>query len=129
MVAVDESKDYDLAELVDVGVIPAIVMDDHKARLYGQTFENIRLHPDIAIHAEDEIACAVRKGSPELTAAVDAHQVKAVKGTEIGNILLSRWLKSPERVRNAIAPGKEAKFEETIGFIWGTPAPTIWTRS
>lgn len=118
LVAVDENlEDYDLAELVDVGVIPAIVMDDHKARLYAQIFENIRLHPEIAIHAGGEIAWAVRKGSPELTAAVDAYQTRAAKGTEIGNILFRRWLKSPERVRNAIAPGEEAKFEETIGFI------------
>jgi membrane-bound lytic murein transglycosylase MltF len=118
VVAVDENlEDYDLAELVDVGVIPAIVMDDHKARLYAQIFDGIRLHPDIAVHTGGDIAWAMRKGSPELMAAVNGYQATARKGTEIGNILFKRWLGSADRIRNAIAPGEDAKFEQTIGFI------------
>lgn len=110
-------EDFDLAELVDVGVIPAIVMDDHKAKLYAQIYPHLVLHPDLAINSGGEIAWALRKGSPQLMAAVNAYAAKAHKGTELGNILARRWLSDADRVRNAIAPGEDTKFVETIGFI------------
>jgi membrane-bound lytic murein transglycosylase MltF len=41
----------------------------------------------------------------------------AKKGTETGNILFRRWLADAERARNAMAPGEDRKFKETISFI------------
>lgn len=110
-------EDYDLAELVEVGVIPAVILDSHKAELYGQIFENLVVHDDLAINEGGEIAWAIRKGSPQLMEATNAFVAKARKGTELGNILYKRWIADPTRVRNAIAPGEEEKFVQTIGFI------------
>ena len=118
VVAADEAlDDYDLAELVDVGVIPAVILDSHKAQLYGQVFEKLVVHDELAIHEGGEVAWAVRKGSPQLLAAVDAFTAKARKGTEIGNIFYKRWVADPSRLLNAVAPDEEAKFAETIEFI------------
>lgn len=110
-------EDYDLVELVDVGVIPAVILDSHKAELYAQIFEHIAVHDDLAINEGGEIAWAIRKGSPELMGATNAFVAKARKGTELGNILYRRWIADPARLLNAIAPGEDAKFVETIGFI------------
>jgi soluble lytic murein transglycosylase-like protein len=49
--------------------------------------------------------------------ATNAFVTKARKGTELGNILYRRWIADPARILNAIAPGEDAKFVETIGFI------------
>jgi membrane-bound lytic murein transglycosylase MltF len=118
VVAADEAlEDYDLAELVDVGVIPAVILDNHKAELYAQIFENLAVHDDLAINEGGEIAWALRKGSPQLMGATNAFVAKARKGTELGNILYKRWVADPERVLNATAPGEEEKFLETIDFI------------
>jgi membrane-bound lytic murein transglycosylase MltF len=110
-------EDFDLAELVDVGAVSAIVMDDHKARLYAELFGNLTLHEDIAINAGGEIAWAIRKGSPQLMAAVNGYQKTAKKGTTLGNILYKRWFRTADRLRNAIAPGEDARYLETIGLI------------
>ena len=110
-------EDIDLIELVDAGVLPAVIVDSHKAGLYAQLYDNLTLHPDLAIHEGGEIAWALRKDSPGLMAAVNGFQAKAKKGTELGNILYKRWLGSADRVRNAIAPGESTKFAETYGFI------------
>ena len=118
IIAADEAlEDYDLAELVDVGVIPALILDSHKAELYAQIFERLTVHEDLAINEGGEIAWAVRKGSPELLEVTNAFVANARKGTELGNILYRRWIADPTRVLNAIAPGEDAKFVETIGFI------------
>jgi membrane-bound lytic murein transglycosylase MltF len=118
IVTADEAlEDYDLAELVDVGVIPAVILDSHKAEFYAQIFEQLTAHENLAINEGGEVAWAVRKGSPQLLAATNAFVAKARKGTELGNILYRRWIADPTRVLNAIAPGEEPKFVETIGFI------------
>ncbi|MCA8881015.1 MAG: lytic transglycosylase F [Rhodobacteraceae bacterium] len=109
--------DADLAELVSAGVLPAIVLDDHKARLYAEIYPDLTLHEDIAVHEGGEIAWAIRKDSPQLKQAINGFQDKAAKGTEIGNILFRRWFGDAERVRNAIAPGEDTKFSETFGII------------
>ena len=75
------------------------------------------MHDDLAINEGGEIAWAIRKGSPQLMDATNAFVAKARKGTELGNILYRRWIADPTRVLNAIAPGEDAKFVETIGFI------------
>ena len=118
IIAAEEALEgYDLAELVDVGVIPAVILDRHKAELCAQTFEHLIVHENLTIKERGEIAWAVRKGSPRLLEATDAFVAKARKGTELGNILYRRWIADPTRVVNAIAPGKETTFVETIGFI------------
>ena len=118
IVAADEAlEDYDLVELVDVGVIPAVILDSHKAELYAQIFEHLTVHDDLSINEGGEIAWAIRKGSPQLMDATNAFVAKARKGTELGNILYRRWIADPTRVLNAVAPGEDAKFVETIGFI------------
>ncbi len=40
-------EDADLLEMVNAGLIPAVIVDDHKARFWGQIFTNITLHPDV----------------------------------------------------------------------------------
>ena len=118
IIAAEEAlEDYDLVELVDVGVIPAVILDSHKAELYAQIFEHLTVHDDLAVNEGGEIAWAIRKGSPQLMDATNAFVAKARKGTELGNILYRRWIADPTRVMNAIAPGEDAKFVETIGFI------------
>jgi membrane-bound lytic murein transglycosylase MltF len=118
IIAADEAlEDYDLVELLDVGVIPAVILDSHKAELYGQIFEHLTVRDDLAINEGGEIAWAMRKGSPQLMATTNAFVAKARKGTELGNILYGRWIADPARIVNAIAPGEDEKFVETIGFI------------
>lgn len=116
--AADENlEDFDLAELVHVGAIPAMVMDDHKARLYAQVFEHLVLHEDIAVSSGGEIGWAIRRDSPELMAAVNGYREVAKKGTLLGNILFKRWFGSADRIRNALAPGEAALYAETIDMI------------
>ena len=110
-------EDYDLVELANVGVIPAVILDSHKAELYSQIFKNLEVHDNLAINEGGEIAWAVRRDSLKLLDAIDAFVAKARKGTVLGNTLYRRWYADPTQVLNAIAPGEDARFVETIGFI------------
>jgi membrane-bound lytic murein transglycosylase MltF len=89
-------EDSDLLEMVNAGLIPMIVVDDHKARFWAQIFDKVKLHPEIAINTGGSIGWAIRKDSPKLKKILDEFVRKNQKGTLLGNILFKRYLRSPK---------------------------------
>ena len=64
-------EDEDLIEMVNAGLIPLIVVDKHKADFWKQIFPKITVHDGVAVRSGGDIAWAIRKGSPQLKAALD----------------------------------------------------------
>lgn len=114
LVAVDEHlEDEDLLEMVNAGLIDAIVMDSHKAQFWEQIFEDIRVHSDVALRDGGSIAWAMRKDSPELRKMVDKFLRRNGEGTLLGNILLKRYLDENVYIRNHLASPEMKKFNQT----------------
>jgi membrane-bound lytic murein transglycosylase MltF len=107
-------EDSDLLEMVNAGLIPMIVVDDHKARFWGEIFDKVTLHPDIAVHEGGEIAWAFRKSSPKLAEVVNAFVKDHKKGTLMGNMLFKRYLKENKWARNALSPEELKKFQAVV---------------
>jgi len=110
-------EDYDLLDMVNASIIPAVIVDSHKAALWAQVFDNIRVHEDLAVNTGGSIAWAVRKDSPKLLEAVDGFVKTAAKGTQLGNVLIKRYLKSTKWMDNALAAKERQKFRDTVDFI------------
>ena len=115
LVAADERfEDEDLLEMVNAGLIPMIVMDSHKARFWEQIFDDIRVHPDVAVRTGAKIAWACRKDSPKLKAVVNEFVKGHKKGTLLGNIILKRYLRDTRYVKNSVSEKEMEKFEAMI---------------
>jgi membrane-bound lytic murein transglycosylase MltF len=99
-VASEYLEDDDLLEMVNAGVIPILVVDDHIAGLWAQVFENITLHPHLAVNRGGRVGWAFRKNSPELRAVVNEFVKRHRRGTLMGNILHKRYLRSTDWVKN-----------------------------
>lgn len=56
-------EDEDLVEMVNAGLLPFIVMDEHKARFWQKIFPKITIHDDPVFREGGIIAWAVRKES------------------------------------------------------------------
>lgn len=104
-------EDSDLLEMVNAGLISMTVVDDHKAKLWAQIFDKIKLHPEIVINSGGNIGWAMRKNSPKLKKIVDDFIRKHQKGTMLGNILFKRYLENNKWARNALSPEGQKKFE------------------
>ena len=107
-------EDEDLLEMVNAGLIPMIVMDSHKAEFWEQIFGHIKVHPDIAVRSGGEIAWAFRKASPKLKAVVNEFVKGHKKGTLFGNILLKRYLRDTQYIKNSIEQKELEKFEAMV---------------
>ena len=94
-------EDSDLLEMVNAGILPMAVVDNHKADAWKAVFEKIALREDITFSEEGQIGMAIRKDSPELAAALNEFVAEAKKGTLLGNILINRYYKDSKWLRNA----------------------------
>ena len=104
-------EDEDLMEMANAGMIPMLVVDNHKAEFWAQIFKNITLHPHIVLRDNGEVAWAVRKNSPQLLAVINKFIKKNKKGTLLGNILFQRYLEDTGYVTPEA--GNRDRFQET----------------
>jgi membrane-bound lytic murein transglycosylase MltF len=111
----DESlEDEDLLEMVNAGLIPMVIVDNHKAQFWAQIFDEITVHADLAVNTGGDIAWAFRKNSPKLRKTVNDFVKKHKKGTLIGNILFNRYLKNIKYVKNSLSDEEMNKFKDTL---------------
>jgi len=107
-------QDEDLLEMVNAGLLPAIIVDSHKARFWAQIFTKIEVHDDLAVRTGGEIAWAFRKDSPQLAEVINAYVRQHKKGTLLGNIVLKRYLENTNWARNALGGEDRNRFERTV---------------
>ena len=115
---VDEHlEDYDLLDLLNASLLPAIVVDSHKAKFWAQVFPNIKVHQDLAVHTGNQVAWAVRKDSPKLLETVTSFSKTIRKGTLLGNIILKRYMADAGWMNNALATDERKRYDETVELI------------
>ena len=103
-------EDEDLLEMLNAGLIPLTVVDKHVADFWKQIFPQLAVHDNAAVRTGGEIAWAIRKGTPQLKAAVDDFATRNKVGTSTGNQVLTRYLKSVKYVNNAASEKERKKF-------------------
>jgi len=110
-------EDGDLLEMVDAGILPAVVVDSHMARFWDQFLPNIEVHQTLAVNADGEIAWAMRKDSPQLMRAVNAFVKRARAGTLLGNVVLNRYLLARDWLDNPLTEARRQRFDTTAEVI------------
>ncbi len=107
-------EDEDILEMVNVGVMPATIVDNYVAGFWDQVFDSLVVHPAIAVATGDKLAWAMRKDSPQLRAAVDAFTDTHAKGSSFGNIVDHRYWKDAGYVTNPASEKNLAQFRAMI---------------
>ena len=110
-------EDEDLIEMVNAGLIPLTVSAEVAARFWKQVFPNVTVHESITLRTAGDIAWAIRKGSPQLKAAVDDFTARNAQGTLIGNQLLARYFKNAKYVKDAASEDERKKFLALVGYF------------
>ena len=110
-------EDYDLLDMVNAGILGAIVVDSHKADFWEQVFDKIEVHRDIPVHSGNRIAWAIRKDSPRLMQSITAFSETVKKGSLLGNILRQRYLGEADWLENALSGEDRKRYEETVEII------------
>ncbi len=107
-------EDDDILEMVNGGSLEWAVVDDYKARIFADVFENLVVRDDIVFRAGGEIGYAFRKNSPQLKSAMNEFLKSHKQGTLKGNILINRYLRDFDWSQNALDAEDYQRFEEVV---------------
>jgi membrane-bound lytic murein transglycosylase MltF len=103
-------QDEDILQMVNVGLLPWAVVDDHVAGIWSRLLPNLVMRPDIAINLHGDIAWALRKGSPQLAAALAEFFATRRDDSSFGATILRRYFVNPAALRNAGAARDAQRF-------------------
>lgn len=110
----DALEDEDMMDMLGVGLLKVIVVDDWKAELWAGLLPKIRPRPDLAVSEPSDIGWAFRKASPKLAAVVDDF-IRRHPGA-----FAARYKAYPQyikRMRNATAEADWQRFEKTVALF------------
>ncbi len=99
-------QDYELIEMVNQGYISGTVLDSHKANLWLNVMDNIKVHDDFPLREGGEIAWALRKDSPQLKKEINNYIKKARTGTLLGNVIYNKYINDTRWLSRALDPKK-----------------------
>jgi membrane-bound lytic murein transglycosylase MltF len=107
-------ENEDLLEMVNAGLVKAVVVDNYLAAFWKQVFPNIVLHPQATLRTGGQIAAAIRKNSPQLKTELDTFLARNRAGSAFGNIVLQRYLKSTTYAKSATADADMKRFQQVV---------------
>jgi len=108
--ASESLEDDDLLEMVNAGLIPAIVVDDYLADFWKKVFPKLHVHHTVALRTGGVLAAAIRENSPQFKQALNAFIGKHGLGTTMYAILNKRYLQSTKFVKDATSEAERKKF-------------------
>jgi len=111
-------EDEDLLEMLDVGLLQAIVIDDWKAKAWKQVLPNVKLHEQIVLRPKTRMGWAIRKDSPKLAAELNEFYAWYVTQVgKAGTTLMRDYMARVKAMRNAAAAEDQKRFETLIDFF------------
>ena len=110
----DNLEDEDLIEMVNAGLLPYAVVDDHEATIWTEIFPNAIPRADLVVGEGGEIAWAVRKSSPELKAELNAFFSNHSAVTSFVATIRKRYFSDKRVVKNALEENEAKKFVAVI---------------
>lgn len=110
-------EDSDLLEMLNAGLIPAIIIDEHKLELWKQVFKNVYPQPQIKVNSGGQIGWAFRKDSPKLKSVINEFVKKNKAGTLMGNMIINRYLKNAGYITNSTSGEEIKKFQRTVKYF------------
>ena len=115
--APENLEDEDLLEMLNAGLVKAVVVHSHIAEVWTQIFPNIVPHQDVAVAKDLDIAVAMRKNSPTLKAKPDGFVKTHGRGTTFGNILFAKYMKSTRYLKSATNDADMKRFNEIVALF------------
>ena len=110
----DALEDEDMMEMVNAGLLQAIVVDDWKARIWAQVLPKIVVNEGAAVRSGGLIGWAMRKDSPKLQEIVAEYYANIIKKQNLMAVRLKQYHSRVKQIGNATARENVERFESTL---------------
>ncbi|MEG2153550.1 MAG: lytic transglycosylase F [Burkholderiaceae bacterium] len=110
----DALEDEDMMEMLNAGLLNAIVVDDWKARMWAPVLTKIRINDAAAVRSGGQVGWAVRKNSPELVKDIELFYRSHVKKQNLQVARQQQYAKRIKQIKDPTQSSDWKRFEATI---------------
>ena len=113
----DALEDEDMLEMMNGGLLQAMVVDDWKAKLWAQVLTKIMIHDDIVLREPTRKGWAIRKDSPKLAAELNDFYQNWVKKQGVVPYRQQQYMKNVKALNNPGAAADYKRFEQVVALF------------
>jgi len=112
----DALEDEDMMEMLNAGLLEAIVVDDWKAKMWAQILPKIKVNAQAVVREGGQIGWATRKGSPKLEAEILAYmKASLTKGVITGRV--KQYMRKVKQIKDSAGKDELKRFEQTFALF------------
>ncbi len=113
----DALEDEDMLEMMNAGLLQAMVADDWKGRLWSQVLPKIKVRDDIVLRPPTKKGWAIRKNSPQLAAALNDFYAGWVRKAGVVPYRQQQFMKSIKALNNPAGDADYKRFQQVAGLF------------
>ena len=113
----DALEDEDMMEMLNVGLLDAIVVDNWKANMWAKLLPKIRVNEGAVVRSGGLIGWGIRKDSPKLAAELNDFYVNFMKKYGTLNWRRTEYFKKIKQITNSTGSAEAKRFRETLEFF------------
>jgi membrane-bound lytic murein transglycosylase MltF len=110
----DTLEDEDMLEMLNAGLLDAMIVDSWKARMWGQILPRIRPHREAKVRTGAHTGWAIRKESPKLRAVLEDFYYNFLKKQGVLEYRHRQYMKRVKQLKDATGTEDLKRFQETI---------------
>jgi membrane-bound lytic murein transglycosylase MltF len=113
----DALEDEDMMEMLDAGILGAIIVDDWKARLWAQVLPRMKVNQTAVVRTGGQIGWAIRKDSPKLTAILNEFDTNFVKKQGVLEARMKQYYRRIKQLKDPTGSSERKRFEATLALF------------
>jgi len=113
----DALEDEDMLEMLNAGLLQAMVVDDWKAKLWSQVLPKLQLHQDVVLREATKKGWAIRKNSPQLAAVLNDFYASWVKTAGVVPYRQQQYMKNIKTLNNPDSAADYKRFQQVVALF------------
>ena len=114
VVVPDALEDEDMMEMMNSGLLEAMVVDDWKAKMWAQVLPKLKVHADVALREGATTGWAIRKESPKLAAELTDFYANWARKQGVIAYRDQLYMKQIRQLKDPTGSADFKRFQETL---------------
>jgi membrane-bound lytic murein transglycosylase MltF len=113
----DALEDEDMMEMLNVGLLDAMVVDNWKAIMWVKLLPKIKVNEGAVVRSGGLIGWGIRKDSPKLAAELNDYYVNSMKKHGTLNWRRAEYFKKIKQITDSTGSAEAKRFRETLEYF------------
>jgi membrane-bound lytic murein transglycosylase MltF len=113
----DALEDEDAMEMLNVGLLQILVVDDWKARMWAQMLPHVKVHDNMSVRDGGYVGWAIRKQSPKLKAVISDFYDNFITKQSVAEVRLKQYMQGIKQIHNNAESAELSRFNQTVALF------------